>query len=474
MNDTKVYLVLQSLTNRERGKFLKYIQSPYFNKNQPLVDLFNIIQKNLQSKKEKEIDKAKVWVQIQPNQSYDDVRFRKYLSDLQKHVENFLALQVYENNHFYQNNFLLQAIVDRKLEKLYSSAKKATKEQKEKSIIRNADYHLFNYQALKLLHDIETDGEQKKKISTEFSELSNNLDDYYFSEKLRLSYDAEVWNRLDGQLDAKIEHVDVIMQLINHNNNKSPAVSVYHSMYLLNKYPEQNEYYFLFKEQLEKNIKYFVSHEAIPIYTAGINHCIRKINTGDPSFLEELFLLYNGYVQSVIDDTGQLSQWTFNNVIGVGIRLEKFEWVKKFIEEYGDYINPKHKDNAVIYNTAFYLFAQKRYEEVLKVLRNIEYDDIYYSLNSKTILLMTYYELQDFDPLSFFLDSFRAFLNRNKLIPDSKKMLFKTLISLTKKLININPNDQKAIIKLKGTLSKEKKLSTTTRKWLLEKIAELE
>jgi hypothetical protein len=473
MRDSKVYLVLQKLSNRERGKFLKYIQSPYFNKNQPLVDLFQIINKDLASSASKAFSREEVWRKLQGAQPYDDVRFRKYLSDLLKHVENFIAFEVFEKNEFQKTNALLEAIVDRKMENLYTTIKKNASTIAENSKIQNADYYLYTYQAQKLLHDIETDAQQKKKISTNFTYLSKALDVYYFSEKLRLNYDAEVWKRIDGNLDADLDHIELISSIIKAENPlNAPSIAIYYAMFLLNKHPENDQYYFEFKQQLDSQIHYFPSHEAIPIYTAGINYCIRKINTGDNSYLEELYSLYVGYVRSIVEDSGELSQWTFNNSITVALRSGKYDWVKEFIKDYGVYIKEKHRENAVTYNTASYHFYLKNYDEVIKMLRNIEYDDVYYNLNSKTILLMTYFETDEYEPLSFLLESFRAYLNRNKNIPESKKVLTKKLIKHTKKLVNLPPSNSSALEKLKQEIINTKQLPLKT--WLLEKIAELE
>ncbi|GAB5550711.1 MAG: hypothetical protein Sapg2KO_03020 [Saprospiraceae bacterium] len=471
MRDSKVYLVLQKLSNRERGKFLKYIQSPYFNKNKPLIQLFQIIHKDLASSARKPYTKEQVWQKLQGKHTYDDVRFRKYLSDLLKHVENFIALEVFEKKEFQKTNFLLEAIVDRKMENLYSTIKKNTGVIAKNSKIQNADYYLHSYQAYKLLHDIETDAQQKKKISTNFTYLSKALDVFYFSEKLRLNYDAEIWKRIDGNLDADLDHIELISSIVKKDTPlDAPPVSIYYAMFLLNKHPENDQFYFEFKKQLDNLIHFFPSHEAIPIYLAGINYCIRKVNTGENNYLEEVYSLYVGYVRSIVEDSGELSQWTFNNTITIGLRLGKNDWVPGFIEEYGPYINEKHRENSVTYNTASYHFYQKNYEEVIQVLQSIEYDDIYYSLNAKTMLLMTYYETDEYDPISFLLESFRAYLNRNKNIPESKKILYKNLIRITKKLVNLPPNAGTALAKIKQEVQDTKKI--TSRKWLLEKIEE--
>ena len=473
MRDTKVYLVMENLSNRERGKFLKYIQSPYFNKNQPLVELAKLINKNLQGTSQKTLTKNQVWKKLQPAQSYDDVRLRKYLSDLLKHLENFLSLQVFEKNDFHKNNFLLEAIVDRRMEKLYSTIKKHTNQLGETSAIKNANYYLFQYQAGNLIHELESFNEQRKEISTNFTYLSENLDIFYFSEKLKLNSYAEEFKRVDAKLNAEINYLDDILDYIKNLSDRSaPALSIYYHIHLLTRFAENEENYYQFKKELNEKIQFFPHQEAIPIYRAGINYCIRKLNTGQPEFLEELFSLYQGYVKSLVEDSGELTYYTFNNVITVALRLGKFTWVKNFIQEYGPFINEKHRDNAVTYNTASYHFYQKNHEEVIKLLRNIEYEDISYNLNSKTILLMTYYETDEFEPLHFLLESFRAYLNRNKTIPDSKKILYKNLIRLTKKLVNLPPNANKQLEKLKTEVTENKQVGS--RKWLLEKIAELQ
>ena len=474
MRDTKVYLVLKNLSNRERGKFLKFIQSPYFNKNQPLIELFKVLNKDITAKTPKKLEKNTIWKKIQVDQTYDDVRFRKYLSDLLKLLENFLAQQTYEKNAFLKANCLLESVVDKKLETLYSTVKRNANQISENSSIQNSDYFLFLYQSKKALHDIETDNQQKKTISTNFTKLSDYLDIFYFSEKLRLNYDAEVWSRIDGTIDAEIKNIEDITQLIEAQKErfKSPSLSVYYSMFLMNKHPENKQFYFNFKQSIDENLVFFPNHEAIPIYTAGINHCIRKINTGDSSFLEELFILYQGYVNTLVEATNQLTHWTFNNIITVALRLGKFDWVKDFIDRYNLFIPSKHRENAVTYNTATYHFHKKNHAEVIKLLRNIEYEDISYNINSKTYLLRTYYETGEFEPLSFLLESFRAYLNRNKNIPESKKVLTKKLIQFTKKLVNLPPSDSKAITKIKNEISQSKQLPL--RNWLLEKIAELE
>lgn len=473
MRETKVYLVLERLSNRERGRCLKFVQSPYFNKNKVLIELFGILHKDLNSSRSKPLSKEKTWNSIQTNIPYDDLRFRKYLSDLLRLVEKFLAQEQFEKDDYQRSIYELEAVLDKKIERLYAGMRKFVKKMPDNTSFRNSKYYYYLLEASKLLHDLETEIEQKKKISTNFSKLSDALDIFYISEKLRLDYDATIWKRIDGSLNATISFVDELHHFIKKKPHlEEPPVKVYYAINQLSKNPGKEQYYFEYKRQLNDNIDFFPPAEAIPIYSAGINHCIRRLNTGDAEYLKELFILYVGFVKATVEYTSELSQWTFNNVITVALRSGKYKWVRQFIEEYGLYIDEKHRENAVSYNTASYYFYLKDYDKVVRTLMSIEYKDVYYNLNSKTILLMTYYETTDYEPLSFLFESFRAYLNRNDNIPKSKKILYKNLIRLTKRLVNLPPKSKTGLQKLKKEVMDNKNIAS--RSWLLEKITALE
>jgi len=432
-----------------------------------------MIHKDLNSGRSKPFTKEKAWKKVQPGTSYDDVRFRKYLSDLLKLVEKFLAQEQFEKDEYQKSIYELEAVLDKKIDRLYSGMRKFVEKIPQNTTFRNSKYYYYLLEASKLLHDLETEIEQKKNISTDFSKLSDALDIYYFAEKLRLDYDATIWKRIDGSLNADIRFVDQINTFIEETSGLyEPPVRLYYTINQLSKHPEDDQYYYEYKKQLDENIRFFPAYEAIAIYSAGINHCIRKINTGDPNYLDELYSLYVGYANATVEYSKELSQWDFNNIITVALRSGKFDQVHQFINEYGQFIDDKYRDNAVSYNLANLHFYQEDYNKVIEILRNVEYEDIFYNINSKSILIKTYYESDQYDPLIYLLESFRVYLNRNKNIPDSRKTLFKNQIRFTKKLVNLPPNAQSELTKLKQEVTDNK--NTINRSWLLEKIAELE
>ncbi|MCU0391342.1 MAG: hypothetical protein MUE81_09515 [Thermoflexibacter sp.] len=107
-------------------------------------------------------------------------------------------------------------------------------------------------------------------------------------------------------------------------------------------------------------------------------------------------------------------------------------------------------------------------------MRTVEYEDFTYNLNSKTMLLSTYYEMDELEPLYSLMDSFRTYINRHKDFSLAKRVGYNLLIKFTKQLTKIIPGDKKALEKLKKEVAEAEPKGIASYDWLKEKIAELE
>lgn len=178
-------------------------------------------------------------------------------------------------------------------------------------------------------------------------------------------------------------------------------------------------------------------------------------------------MLTNG----IITAEGELPEWFFKNIASIGLRLKEYDWIEKFIFEYQHLLPENVRENAVSYNLAQLYFYQKKYAKVIEQLRNVEYEDIIYNFNSKTLLIATYFEMDEMDPLYSLLDTFRTFLNRRKDVPEQRRKLYINLIKFTKKLAGISPKNKKALQELRQEVLDTKNVASMN--WLLERIDEM-
>jgi hypothetical protein len=476
MRNSKLYSILKAINKVEENQLRRYLLSPYFNVNESIISLFEYLTDSLQESSDEDfpLDKKSIWRVISPGEKYNDVRFRKYCSDLLKLIEGFLSQQVFEKNELYQHLFLMEAVGKRKLAKLYNGAVKKAERALEKSPYRSAQFFFNRYRYERSffnLYEFETKRDEKSNLE----EIIRNLDIFYISEKLRLYCSALSRQRILS-FEYKVEFIQEILEYLAQNPEylEQPSIAIYYQIQLIYTAPENEEHYFKLKDLLGRYSQLFPIREAQEeLYIPPINYCIRKVNQGSQVFLEELFHLYKELIEKGVFITGgQLSPWHFRNIIFVGLKLRHFDWTESFIRNYKDYLPESFRDNAVTFNLARLFWYQQRYDKVIEQLREVEYEDVTYNLGSKSMLLATYYEMEEIEALYSLLDSFRVYLNRNKDIPESRRINYKNLIKFTKKLIKIRPGDQSRLKKLKEEVIETKNVASID--WLKEKIAELE
>ena len=473
MRSSKIYSILEHFDKYEQNRFRKYLCSPYFNKDENLVILFESILKDINSRRQKpELEKQLLWTALNTGKKYDDVRFRKYCSDLLKLLEGFLAQQVYEKNPLYQATYLIDAVSTKKMEKLYNSTMKTARRLSAQQVHRSASFYYYQYEIEKNFYDL-LDFEKKRADRTNMEEIANNLDYFYLAEKLRI-YCAVLSQQYFASQEYEQLFIDEILSHIKDIDlDEVPPVAVYYQVYLTLSEKEEEAHYHKLIDLLDKYSLTFPKQEALTIYYSAINYCIHKINSGIQKFSEELFKVFSNLIdREIIFINDELSPWTFKNITVIALRLGKFEWTESFIKNYNHKLPEESRENAVTYNLAQLYFYQKRYDEVIQQLSNVEYQDVSYNLNSKTMLIATYYETDELIPLYSLFDSFNAYLNRNRKIPDDRKKYYKNLIKYTKKITKLPPGSKKAVEKLKKEVSETPNIVNIN--WLKQKIAELE
>ncbi len=474
MQNSKLYSILEDFNKYEQNRLKKFLLSPYFNRNESLVLIFDALTDHINSGKIEEIQKEDVWSLVYPESAYDDVLFRKNCSDLLKLIEGFLAQQVYEENPIHQATYLIEAVGRRKLERLFNSTMKTARRLSDQQPSRTASYYLAQYQVEKNFYDLmELEHDRTAKRNVE--EILNNLDRFFLAEKLRYSCSVLSQQSLVSH-EYKLLFIDEITSHIEkYKFEDVPPVAVYYQIYLTYVDPDNTIHYFKLMDLLNQYGDLFPRNEAEFIYTTALNYCIKKLNQGSRQFLEEYFNVFVILLEKELLLTdGELSPWHFRNIVVIALRLDKHDWTENFITEYKSYLPENMRENAVSFNLAQLYFSQKKFDNVIELLRTVEYEDFSYNLNSKTMLLSTYYELDEIEPLYSLMDSFRTYLNRHKNFPASRRNPYNNLIKFTKKLTKLIPGDTTAIQKLKEEIERSGEGSIANTHWLKEKIAELE
>lgn len=250
-----------------------------------------------------------------------------------------------------------------------------------------------------------------------------------------------------------------------------PAISIYYYSYKAISDRKEEVHFQQLKNQIKSYSDLFPTDEIRVIYLLAINYGIAQINAGNDSYFRESFELYDlGMRKKIFLENGVLSRFTFGNAISIALNLNEFKWVENFILNNNLYLEEKHRDNYVRFYRARLHFERKEYDKAMPMFAQYDTDDILMSLLAKTMLLKMYYELDEFGALDSLIDSMRAYIQRKKVM-GYHKAVFKNLLTYTKKLLKVFPNDKEQIEKLKSEIETADPLME--RKWLLEQLEKM-
>ncbi|MEO1449379.1 MAG: hypothetical protein AAFV07_07600, partial [Bacteroidota bacterium] len=175
--------------------------------------------------------------------------------------------------------------------------------------------------------------------------------------------------------------------------------------------------------------------ERIPVFQYAQNFCVKQINQGKTDFLPELF---DWFVKAIEDDLalvdGYLPAGLMKNVVSLGVRLGKFGWTEAFLENYANKIPNHQREWVLAYNQAYLLQGQGQLRPAMRLLVKADFEDVYYYLGAKTLLLKIYFALEDHEGLASLIRTFEAYLRRNKLVSGYQRKVHLNLLRFTKKL----------------------------------------
>ena len=468
MENSRLVHILKTFSKKEIREFSKWLNSPAHNQREDVVLLFSYLTKRDYLQKDKFLKKERVFPAVYAKETYDDAKMRQVIFFLLKQVESFLVYQELMEDEVRSKTTLASVYRKRHLDKSCDKTLRVIEDLQKKQPYQNEQL-LRNEYLLQKEKYAYLSGFKRTQLNLQ--EMSDALDITYFADKLRqicliLSHQA-VYKK-DYQLRLVEE---VLVQVESNNFFEAPAIGIYYYVLKTITNAEEEHYFFELKKQIENHQNSFPTYEIRNIYLLAINYCIKKMNTGNTTFIREAFELFRkGIEKHFLIENDVISKSTFLNVAINGMLLKEFDWVENFIINYQKYLESHHRDSIVVYGLASLYYEKGEYDKSMQHSIQNEINDLTLNLNSKSILLKMYYEEGEFDALESLLGSFATYLQRKKVM-GYHKAGYSNLIKLSKKLLKLNPYDKSAKVKLKTEIENTNPLTPSNRNWLLKQVA---
>ena len=465
MKNSRLILVIQSLSNKKRRDLTKFVHSNYFNNHSKVAVLWDYLLESIE-KFDYVPGRQQISKHIYPKKAYNDQQIRLLCSYLLKTIEKYLVIQHYINDDLKSKVILAQEYRKLNLPKHFSSAVSNVQQVIAKSPFRNADYHSLIYELA--LEEYAFTSSSKRTENLNLQEVTDSIDINYLALKLRqtcllLSHQAVFKADYNfGMLE------DVIRYIEQQGYLDIPAIAMYYYCYFTVTEPENVSHFNGFKQQIFDLGHHFPQSELRDLFIHAINYCIKQINDGNTEYLNESFDLYReGLAKDIFLNNGRLSRFTYTNIVAAGIKIGELNWVEQFIEDYKPKLERKYREATYKFNKGRLAYEQKNYNTALEMLQQADYKDILNNLIARTLLIKIYYELGEDKLLDSTIDAMKVFIIRKKLM-GYHRTTFLNLLSYTRKLIATNPYDQKAKEKLKNQIEGEHTLQE--KEWLLQQL----
>ena len=471
MKDSKLVYFLQRLSKEELKDFKAFVDSPLFNRRNSLKTLLSVLIKSDLSKGPLP-SKEEVYSQVYGDQPFNERSFRTLLAQMFSLLRQFMAFCQYRNDEVQQQLYFLEKLNGTLEEKYFPGYLEKARNAVSTAEHPSSDRHLqlMFLEENNLLYQLRRPA---RLSESNLDQAGHHLLAGFLLRLLR--YELQQIN-LAGKFKVSAEHSILRQELIASVKDQLAdlpvEVQVYSNLLQLFRAPEDPVPFFLVRESLSSSWEEFSRSEGSEIYTLSLNYCARMINRGQLNFLEQAFELYVEMLdRALITVKGQLSPYHYKNIISVALRLERFDWAQKFIEDWRELIYPDHAQNAFHFNQGIFHFFRGEFYKASRFFHTVlqDFKDLFYEFDSKGYLLQIYYETGDTRSLEALAHSFRVKLGRSEEISDATREQYLSFIRGLMRLLNIPLNDKERLQKLKdNVLEKPRKGMGFT--WLVDKI----
>ena len=461
MERTHLWELMISLNTSELRRSRQFLDLPEVNRRADVCALHDALVAC--RKREQPPERMPVYAAIFGDETaYDDQAFRLVQSYLYRCLERFL---VWEEGNFDADTaepLLLRAYRKRRLDRHLLRALKRQRSAAAKRPVDNAETRLADHLRTRERATLLARAGRARELNLQ--EVEDSLDLAFYAFKLR---QACFTRSHESVFDVRYEPRLLPTILAATAHQTTPAIAVYRTCYLALFEQPDDATFRAFRDQLRLHAAGFPAEESRSLYLLALNYCIRRINANDTPYLREALELYTTGLRSrVLLENGQISRFSFNNAIGIALRLDELDQAADLLEAYSDTLDPTYRQATEAFNRARLAFAQQRFEYASDQLRLVDAKDPIHAMNARILQLKIYFSTDDRYLFDQFLRTTRQFVRRHTRSYHHR--LWRDILRYLTKLYDLNPHDRRAKTDLRAAIIAEPQLME--RRWLLKQL----
>lgn len=469
---SNIIQLLSIFSKEEMKEFEKFVKSPFHNNRAEVTRFFDSIKKFYPGFNQKDFTKEKIFYGLYSGDKYRDDVVRRLCSNLYNLGEEFAAYKNFRQDSFNSEKSILDFFLSRNADKFYLKQISKIRKQLEDQVLRDPEYYLKlstieeQYRVFMLKYD-----PNYKKVS--FNTQIDLMWKFLLSSMLRLYGFAE-YEKFFFNKDYELKYKDELLKIsLESGFMNSKTVEIY---YLLLKLYDGNN-----NEELFNRIKVlidgisgsFSKSECFHFYIHLFNYLnICKMNS-DKDFSKEEFEISRKLVENdLLVHNGTIDPGWFRGIFAKALNAGEIVFADKFIEKYKSMVSGEERESVVNHIYASLEIYKKNYDTALKYLEKAAYLHLNDKWSVKNMYLTVYYELNEYKLFFYTVDSIKHLISESGLWNDNLIIPIRNFLNISTKLFKKKIGE--ADISLEELKHQTLNTKVRARKWLLDKIEELE
>ncbi len=481
--------IIRTFSPEELKQFSAFTRSPYHNTNRNLVKLFDLIRLNFKRLDSETVTEETTFEKLFPGKKYNYNIMKNLMSALFKLTEDFLSIHPPEGdsiNEFETGLKRLRNYSVRSLEKLFHAEYKQLDKEMEYSVL-STDFYRNKHRLTEALYKFYT---RKSK----YTGASETL------------YPMSIYNTCN--IIATVKHDIAGMEYLESQVNYHPQVNVTEAFYRnfdfenflkdikgldtehydyihlqirlmkLYKETENFENYYELKEFIFRSIDKYSNSEKWFLSSALFGFVLNNyIKASSKELLMELAAIRKTQLEHVKFNSGglgPLQSGVFRNIIEIFVLLGDIDFVKYVIEKYINELEENKRKSSYSYSMALIEETRGNNEEVLRLIRDVEFTDYQAKFSVKMVALVAFYNLGYIEEGLSAADSLKHFIKDNEEFSEAAKENLSRRVFMLEKLFKIKANPEKySLADVEQLESSAGTYIAARKEWFLNKTADL-
>lgn len=437
MHSTKLIQLVKTLSKKELKAFTKYLKANYAGSTS-LIKLVDYIGSFYGDWNNPQLKLEEVTTKF--GQSDNKKVISNKGSEIYRILLQYLLKKEEEKEtyHFEEDIMTIKILGDRKLYSLKEQKTNLVRRQLRSKFLEDSWPPLKEIR----LNEIQYYSEEYDKYNLENNILEDSLNQLEeFRINLTLKYACELlWRAIILKTEINLEFFHTVLGLQIDSNNCFQRI--YYTFFKALLHSDINAYKDTInqlltndkKETQQKKLSQ-IDRQIILIYL--INFAARQARKNKQPYGKDLLDLYDfGLKEKLLIQGETISRIRFTNIVDVACKFDDILFAKDFIQTYESLLPKDNYDDTIYLANVIILFAEKKHNDVAKMLKLKNFKNIDEKFRAQSFLLCCIYELEGNNEKTWErCNAFRRFLDRNKIITKNFIKSYRVFVNTLEKLL---------------------------------------